>query len=818
MTGRFFELTSNAPDVEKGLSGLIRTFGGTNEAVKRTQEEVLKLTNAHTSLLAQIDRTNEKHRALQEQMRSGTMSTDELVEAKKREAQLMKQGEALSEKAAQSSEKISAAQKRLTDVTTQSGSAFKAFGQSIGDFAAHPLQSAQAGMTNLFEMLGPTAVAIGGTAMAVIGLGAAFVKLGISAAEELEHLQNLSAQTGLTTQDLQALDQIGKELGLDNLNLGRTLGMLNTQLALGKGEFVDVLKELGITIKGQNLISLIDELGARMAAIESPTERAQFANQVLGGRLRELIPILAETKGHLADWNEEMKRTGPIITEEMKPGLEKLNSFMDKFGRSVSNAAMITKSAIGDIIGRSSDVWKFYFVDETTGLPSIRKEFELLSRASLEAAGEARTFAISEEVLAGWAKEAQEALKKQAEETNKLAVSELFLANTVMKSLGTEIGKVIEKQDKLRESRLAMQKFTAPGDPFAAMEQSAHAAASLANTAAIDAARKTSGGIDAVSAAWIKSWDAQREQALKSVATIRDAAGHVFDSMLASGKSVFESLADLFKSTFLTAARTVFQNMMQMVFAPGSSTAGLFGGVFGQMGGGGGTGTGTGNWLGRLLGIGGAAANVSPATTAPVTMYGEFAKPAAVTMYGAAGTMPLTAGSSFLGVGGRAGAGLQAGAMMGGTMAVADAWKRGGAAGAIEGTLGGAAMGAAIGSSIAPGIGTAIGAAVGALGGMLVGLFGGGERARQRELERRTRVQEGYLSEMPESATFSGAFGKSGEVQIETDIRGKTVERRPVQIVFNAPVYGMDDFERKVNQILLTGGGPLRDGVAYAAS
>jgi len=127
-------------------------------------------------------------------------------------------------------------------------SSFENLGRSIQDFARNPVQAAQGAITGFLETLGPTALALGGIATAVIAAGVAFTKLGIAAANELEQLENLSAQTGISTQDLQALQAVAKAAGLESLDLGRTIGMLNKQLADGKGDFVDTIKKLGLSL------------------------------------------------------------------------------------------------------------------------------------------------------------------------------------------------------------------------------------------------------------------------------------------------------------------------------------------------------------------------------------------------------------------------------------------------------------------------------------------------------------------------------------------------------------------------------------------
>lgn len=165
-----------------------------------------------------------------------------------------------------------------------------------------------------------------------------------------------------------------------------------------------------------------------------------------------------------------------------------------------------------------------------------------------------------------------------------------------------------------------------------------------------------------------------------------------------------------------------------------------------------------------------------------------------------------------------AGAAVAAGMVAGGSMMMSDAWKRGGVKGMIEGASGGAMAGFAIAGPW--------GAAIGAGVGFAVGLFGGGEKRRQEERDRRARVQSGYAFDLGVASNRSGVFGMEGEADAETDITGRVRGFGRTPIIVNLNVDAMDEesiirrsefIGKAVSRSIMTGGGQLSDDVAWAA-
>lgn len=322
-------------------------------------------------------------------------------------------------------------------------SSLESLGKGITDFVKSPLESMQSGISGMLTKMGPLAVGIAGVA-AGVGLAAkALFDLGAAAADEVESLENLSAQTGMSTQDLQALEEIAKEAGLESLNLGRTIGSLNQQLAEGKGDFVAALDKLNISLtdlstgKPKDAVTLLDDMRAKLLEIQDPTERAQAAQSALGGRLRELIPLLLNSNGSLRENMEAVKGMGLAYSEAEKQGLKKFDEAMDKLGRVWTTVMNSIKGYIGSVLGNAFAMFeslgekvawfgdKLSWVGEKLGIVSPKTaeaatQTQQLAATTDSAAKSTTFFAYTQESLAAQEKDAADAAKKNREEQDRL--------------------------------------------------------------------------------------------------------------------------------------------------------------------------------------------------------------------------------------------------------------------------------------------------------------------------------------------------------------------------------------------------------------
>jgi len=124
-------------------------------------------------------------------------------------------------------------------------------------------------------------------------------------------------------------------------------------------------------------------------------------------------------------------------------------------------------------------------------------------------------------------------------------------------------------------------------------------------------------------------------------------------------------------------------------------------------------------------------------------------------------------------------------------------------------------------------LGAGRGAGIGAVAGLLVGIFGGGEAGREKERQRRAGIQSEYTFDMPTSRSLTTAGGMSGDLEIETDLMGRSVARRKTAapaVVVQIQALDVHDFEKRtgfiskaISKAMLAGSTQLSDDVAYAA-
>lgn len=266
----------------------------------------------------------------------------------------------------------------------KSGMSFKGLGEAITNFARNPLQAMESGMSGLLESIGPVAVGIGGVATAAITGGIALLKFAADTADTAEQLQNLSIQTGLTTQDLQALQQVGRERGLE-LDLAKQLGRLNKELADTKGtgsEFVRTLNALryaqGLPAAdlSKGLIPALVELRERVLDLPEGFERAKVQSAALGKGMQSLQPILFDTNKSIADFIEEAKKSDAVWGTDAQAKLMAFDDLLDSLGRT-------WKGLKNDIAIATVNALQWFNVIETKGAstPSTMQIYEQWAKA-----------------------------------------------------------------------------------------------------------------------------------------------------------------------------------------------------------------------------------------------------------------------------------------------------------------------------------------------------------------------------------------------------------------------------------------------------
>lgn len=260
--------------------------------------------------------------------------------------------------------------KKAEEATASTGTGFARLGQAMTDFARNPLAATQAGITSILEKMGPLAVGIGGVAAAIGVAAYEFGKFVVSISDEVESLENLSAQTGISTQRLQALQQMQREAGMEGMDLSRIIAQLNAQMGKGEGEFLKTIKAMGIAVEdsgGQmrDAFDVLSDFGVALKGIQNPSEQAMVAMAALGPRAREFVAMLLRMQGSLKDVADQMQREGIGYTEEAKRQFGQIDSDLDRINRKWQIWLTALKQSAGYLVTHVGPL-QGLFVEEAT--------------------------------------------------------------------------------------------------------------------------------------------------------------------------------------------------------------------------------------------------------------------------------------------------------------------------------------------------------------------------------------------------------------------------------------------------------------------
>ena len=212
------------------------------------------------------------------------------------------------------------------------------------------IASASAGFTKL------QGVATSLTGVLGVLSGALAIRQGVqftkSALEMGQSIGVVAEKAGLTAEQLQVLrfaadqngssaDKLDKAMLRLNASIGQValeeLGLESTSSVAGKA-----LAQLGISTldANDNIRSsgdIFPELADKLAAIESPAERAGRASQIFGMRLGpELLKLINQGSGGLAEFEQRLRATGALLSGDLANAADRTADQLNAIGAAVT--------------------------------------------------------------------------------------------------------------------------------------------------------------------------------------------------------------------------------------------------------------------------------------------------------------------------------------------------------------------------------------------------------------------------------------------------------------------------------------------------
>jgi hypothetical protein len=671
------------------------------------------------------------------------------------------------------------------------------------------------------------------------GIGAAvgaLTTMAIHAANAVEQLDNMAAQTGLAARDLEALQRIAEDMGLGTETLANSIGNLNRQLAIGEDTaFGSALRKLKISTTdmaggAKDAITVLEELQGALKAIPDPAARSQAAAESLGKGMRELIPLILNTDKGIRELIGDMKESGRVMDDVTRQNFRDLDEGLDLISAGFQELSNTILSAVGSLfsfvtkwkqdippmkedIGALTLAWAKW--DEEMrrargGAPIAFPPSPFRFKPPEELEAEAKAIASGKTGILLELSKKQELAEKELAQAikDKNYVAAIGFAQQIAgyKQQADAIQKATQERTKALE-QAAEQNYKNMTQIHAAVDEEQELFIEWSKdilkirkeTAEIQAdidkmGRKRTGafGVEVTEETIAGGLKKNKEIADGILKDRREQLAdeqEIWLKLNRQREEAFEKQQEQWErmlDTIREGAGRVFDAMLtkgQSVFASLANFAqgvlqtmlrNIFqNAVAGLM-------TAGSGGISRILGGGGAGggANLQNMIGGGVSAAGGFSGISRLFGGGGGGGAQLqnrlNPGGQLGGFAGFAGSKLGAGLTAGGLFAgTALASDAFRRGSAFEGLAGGALAGASIGTMIAPGVGTAIGAGVGAIAGLITGLFGGGAKRRAEEAAKRAAMLEANQFAAPETITRYGTWGGPGEFAVEPDLTGQ---------------------------------------------
>jgi hypothetical protein len=174
---------------------------------------------------------------------------------------------------------------------------------------------------------------------AVISAGKALVDFAFEAAEAAGAVLDMSAKTGLSTDTIQRMGFVAKQVGSDVEAFTRAAFMLGVNVEKGKGQ----IDGLGLSFEQLKMMRPDEQFTAVIKALEDmedPQERNRIAVQLFGKAAQEILPAIAQGYSDIAEQASVSERAQ----------LEALDKASDAWDAFVSNTKTKITSTLGSAV------------------------------------------------------------------------------------------------------------------------------------------------------------------------------------------------------------------------------------------------------------------------------------------------------------------------------------------------------------------------------------------------------------------------------------------------------------------------------------
>jgi len=317
-------------ELKKGLTAAADKYGESDKVTQGWQQAVNKAT-ADLNVMSRDLTSNED---------AINKATDELA---KMDTELGQTEAAMNEMAKETSD--------ATDKTNKFGTAIK---EAIKNAAKTSVKVAA------------TSIAAVGTASVAAAAGA--FKLASDAGEAADELLTLSAQTGITTEELQEMQYASEFVDVPLETMTGSMAKLTKNMSGAKdgtGTAAEAFKTLGVSITDSNgeLLSNQDVWASTLDAlgnVANETERDALAMSLFGKSAQDLNPLIKAGSDELARLGEEAHTMGAVLSDESLASAGKFDDMLQKVKASATGAAtqlgVAVMPAVSTVLSAVTDI------------------------------------------------------------------------------------------------------------------------------------------------------------------------------------------------------------------------------------------------------------------------------------------------------------------------------------------------------------------------------------------------------------------------------------------------------------------------------
>lgn len=314
--GITIEIGGDTTGLDKALKGVNSELTSTQRELKEV-DKALKLDPKNTELLEQKQRTLAK-----------------AVEATSQKLKTLKDAQA---QAAEQLERGEIGQKQydaLTREIVKTEAALKEATKASNDFNASTA-NLSASLDGISTKANSVATATKGLSTAAGGLLVALGGAAVNSAKYADDLNTLSAQTGISAEDLQKMQYAADRVDVDVDTIAGAMSKMRRSMASDSAASAEAFARIGVSVRdssGQlrDSSTVFYEVLAGLSRVGNETERDAIAMDIFGRSADQLAGIVDDGGAALKQLGQEAEDMGLILDEQTLGSLNAFNDQLDQ--------------------------------------------------------------------------------------------------------------------------------------------------------------------------------------------------------------------------------------------------------------------------------------------------------------------------------------------------------------------------------------------------------------------------------------------------------------------------------------------------------